>query len=70
MDLIDIKDRMSRIRFIFGKIKYGRTKYFYFSVLGLILVLAAIFLTIFFNQSLEIKRKDNILSHRYNRRSY
>ncbi len=65
MDLIDIKDRMSRIKFIFEKIKYGRTKYFYFSAIGLILVLTAIFSIIFFNQGLEIKRKDNILKSYY-----
>ncbi len=65
MNLTDIKERISRTKFIFEKIKYGRPRYFYFSIIGSILVLAAIFLIIFFNQSLEIKRKDNILKSYY-----
>ena len=67
MDLIDIKDRINRIRFFFEKIKYGRSKHFYLSVIGLILVLIVLFLVIFFNQSLEIKRKDNILKSYYSK---
>jgi len=65
MDLIDIKDRLDRIKFFFRRIKYSRTKNFYFSIIGLILVLVGIFLAIYFNQSLEIKRKENILKSYY-----
>ena len=65
MDLIDLKDRISRLRFFFEKIKNSRTKNFYFSIIGLIVVVTAIFLAIYFNQSLEIKRKENILKSYY-----
>lgn len=65
MNLLDFKEKISRVRFFIDKIKYRRKKHFYFIVPGFIFLIATSFIVIFINQQLEIKRKDNILESYY-----
>ncbi len=65
MSLIDIKEKISRLRFFVDKVKYKREKHFYFAVFGLILCLAGFFTIIYINQQVDIKRKENILKSYY-----
>jgi len=65
MALLDIKEKISRVRFLMDKFKYKRSKHFYFAVFGLLFLLVVIFAVIFINQQVEIKRKENILKSYY-----
>lgn len=65
MSLIDIKEKISRVRFFIDKVKYKREKHFYFAIFGLIFCLAGFFTIVYINQQVEIKRKENILRSYY-----
>ena len=65
MDSLNIKEKLSRIRFFIDKIKYRREKHFYIAVSGLLLLMVVFFTVVFINQRLEIKRKENILKSYY-----
>jgi len=65
MGLLGIKEKISRVRFLMDKVKYKRAKHFYFAVFGLLFLLAVVFVIIFINQQVEIKRKENILKSYY-----
>src|SRR4030043_1193974 len=65
MSLTDIKEKISRLRFVVDKVKYKREKHFYFAIFGLIFCLAGFFTIIYINQQVEIKRKENILKSYY-----
>ena len=65
MNLLDFKEKISRMRFFIDKIKYSRKRHFYFIVPGFIFLITISFIVIFINQQLEIKRKDNILKSYY-----
>jgi len=65
MNLMDIKEKISRARFFMDKIRYKREKHFYFAIFGLIFCLAAFFTIVYINQQVEIKRKENILRSYY-----
>ena len=65
MNLLDLKEKISRVRFFIDRIRYKRKRHFYLIVPGFIFLIAAVFLIIFVNQQLEIKRKDNILRSYY-----
>lgn len=65
MGILDIKEKISRVRFLMDKVKYKRTKHFYLAVFGLLFLLAVVFAIIFINQQVEIKRKENILKSFY-----
>ncbi len=65
MSLIDIKEKINRIRFFMDRVRYKREKHFYLAVLGLFFCLVSLFIIIYVNQHVEIKRKENILKSYY-----
>src|SRR4030042_1984213 len=65
MSLMDIKEKISRLRFFVDKVKYKREKHFYFAIFGLIFCLVGFFTIVYINQQVEIKRKENILRSYY-----
>jgi len=65
MNLLDIKEKISRARFFMDKIRYKREKHFYFAIFGLIFCLVGFFAIVYINQQVEIKRKENILRSYY-----
>lgn len=65
MNLLDIKEKISRVRFFMDKVRYKREKHFYFAIFGLIFCLVGFFTIIYINQQVEIKRKENILRSYY-----
>src|SRR4030042_3304004 len=65
MSLMDIKEKISRLRFFVDKVKYKREKHFYFAIFGLIFCLVGFFTIVYINQQVEIKRKENILKSYY-----
>jgi len=65
MDLLNIKEKLSRIRFFIDKVRYKRGRHFYLTIFGLLFLMVTTFIFIFINQQLEIKRKENILKSYY-----
>lgn len=65
MNLFDIKEKIGRGRFFIDKIKYSRKRHFYFIIPGFIFLIITVFIFIYINQSIEIKRKENILKSYY-----
>jgi competence protein ComEA len=65
LNLFDIKEKISRGRFCIDKIKYSRKRHFYFIIPGFIFLIITVFIFIYINQSIEIKRKENILKSYY-----
>ena len=65
MSLLNMKEKISRIRFFFDKVKYKRGRHFYLTVFGLLFLIITLFTAVFINQQVEIKRKENILKSYY-----
>ena len=65
MSLLDVKEKIGRIRFFIDKVKYKRGRHFYLTVFGLLFLIIALFTAVFINQKVEIKRKENILKSYY-----
>jgi competence protein ComEA len=65
MSLMDIKEKISRVRFFMDKVRYKREKHFYFAIFGLIFCLVGFFTMVYINQQVEIRRKENILRSYY-----
>src|SRR3972149_10585195 len=65
MNLLDLKEKISRARFFIDKVRYKREKHFYFAIFGLLFCLVAFFTIVYINQQVEIKRKENILRSYY-----
>ena len=65
MDLLNIKEKINKIRCMADRVKYSREKHFYQIVFGLLVFMAAIFSIVFINQRTDIKRKENILESYY-----
>lgn len=65
MSLLDIKEKVSRVRFLIDKVKYKRGKHFYLAIFGLLFLIVVLFTIVYINQQVEIKRKENILRSYY-----
>ncbi|HEY4662972.1 MAG TPA: helix-hairpin-helix domain-containing protein [Candidatus Humimicrobiaceae bacterium] len=65
MNLLDLKEKISRARFFIDKVRYKREKHFYFAIFGLIFCLVSFFTIVYINQQVEIKRKEDILRSYY-----
>jgi len=65
MSLLNTKERISRIRFFFDKVKYKRGRHFYLTIFGLLFLIITLFTAVYINQQVEIKRKENILKSYY-----
>jgi len=65
MSLLDVKEKIGRIRFFIDKVKYKRGRHFYLTVFGLLFLIVTLFTAVFINQKVEIKRKENILKSYY-----
>lgn len=65
VDIINIKEKISRLKCIMDRVKYRREKHFYLTVFGLPIFIVVVFSIIFVNQRMDIKRKENILESYY-----
>jgi len=65
MRFIDIRELLSRIKFLANNLKYNSRKHFYLSTLCLVAVLVLIFTVVFIKQRAEIIRKENIVRSFY-----
>jgi competence protein ComEA len=65
MNFIDIRELLSRIRFLANNLKYNSRKHFYLTTLCLVAVLVLIFTAVFIKQRTEIIRKENIVRSFY-----
>jgi competence protein ComEA len=65
MNFIDIRELLSRIRFLANNLKYNSKKHFYLTTLCLVAILVLVFTVIFIKQRTEIIRKENIVRSFY-----
>ncbi len=61
MDLIEIKEKINKIRFFIENIRYKRGKNLYVAIFFLILLISTVFSIVLIVQKKEINKKDNIL---------
>ena len=66
MDLIDLKEKIGRIRCILDRIRYKKGKHLYLAIFFMIFLMIASFLFIFISQRQQINTKENILKSYYN----
>ncbi|MFC2159339.1 helix-hairpin-helix domain-containing protein [Actinomycetota bacterium] len=62
---IDIREILSKIRFLANNLKYNSRKHFYLTTVCLVVVLVLIFTAVFTKQRTEIIRKENIVRSFY-----
>ncbi len=60
-----MREIIDKVRFFIDKIKYGRGKNFYITVVVLLILIITVFSVIYINLQIEIKRKENILKSYY-----
>ena len=65
MELIDLKDRFNRIRFLFSNIRYYRPKHLYISILLIVIIISVSTVALFLKQKNEMRQKENILKSYY-----
>ncbi len=65
MNSIDIRELLSRIRFLANNLKYNSRKHFYLATLCLVVILVLVFTAVFIKQRTEIIRKENIVRSFY-----
>ena len=65
MNFIDIRELLSRIRFLANNLKYNSRKHFYLTTLCLVVILVLVFTAVFIKQRTEIIRKENIVRSFY-----
>ncbi len=65
MNFINIKELLSRIRFLANNIKYNSRKHFYLTTLCLVVILVLIFTVVFIRQRTHIIRNENIVRSFY-----
>ena len=65
MNSIDIRELLSRIRFLANNLKYNSRKHFYLTTLCLVVILVLVFTAVFIKQRTEILRKENIVRSFY-----
>jgi competence protein ComEA len=66
MDLIDLKEKIGKIRCVLDRIRYKKGKHLYLAVFFMIFLIISSFLIIFIFQRQEINTKENILKSYYN----
>ena len=65
MDLIDLKEKIGKIRCILDRIRYKKGKHLYLAIFFMIFLMITSFLFIFIFQRQQINTKDNILKSYY-----
>jgi competence protein ComEA len=65
MDLIDLKEKISKIRCILDRIRYKKGKHLYLAIFFMIFLMVISFLFIFISQRRQIDTKENILKSYY-----
>ncbi|MCL5069650.1 MAG: ComEA family DNA-binding protein [Actinobacteria bacterium] len=65
MDLIDLKEKIGKIRCILDRIRYRKGKHLYLAIFFIIFLMIASFLFIFIFQKQQINTKENILKSYY-----
>ena len=65
MDLIDLKEKIGKIRCILDRIRYKKGKHLYLAIFFMIFLMIASFLFIFIFQRQQINTKENILKSYY-----
>lgn len=65
MDLIDLKEKIGKIRCVLDRIRYKKGKHLYLAIFFLIFLMIALFLFIFIFQRQQINTKENILKSYY-----
>ena len=65
MDLIDLKEKIGKIRCILDRIRYKKGKHLYLAIFFVIFLMIASFLFIFIFQRQQINTKENILKSYY-----
>lgn len=65
MDLIDLKEKISKIRCILDRIRYKKGKHLYLVIFFIIFLMVISFLFIFISQRRQIDTKENILKSYY-----
>jgi len=66
MDLIDLKEKIGKIRCILDRIRYKKGKHLYLAIFFMIFLMIVSFLFIFIFQRQQINTKENILKSYYN----
>jgi len=65
MDLIDLKEKIGKIRCILDRIRYKKGKHLYLAIFFMIFLMVASFLFVFIFQRQQINTKENILKSYY-----
>src|SRR3989304_6775715 len=65
MDLIDLKEKIGKIRCLLDRIRYKKGKHLFLAIFFIICVMIASFLFIFIFQRQQINTKENILKSYY-----
>ena len=65
MDLIDLKEKIGKIRCVLDRIRYKKGKHLYLAIFFMIFLMIASFLFIFIFQRQQINTKENILKSYY-----
>jgi competence protein ComEA len=65
MDLIDLKEKIGKIRCILDRIRYKKGKHLYLAIFFMVFLLITSFLIIFIFQRQQINTKENILKSYY-----
>ena len=65
MNIINIKEKIIRLKCMLDRVKYRREKHFYLTVFGLPIFIVVVFFIIFVNQKMDIRRKENIIESYY-----
>jgi len=66
MELIDLKEKIGKVRCILDRIRYKRGRHLYLAIFFMIFLMAASFLYIFISQKQQINTKENMLKSYYN----
>ena len=65
MDLIDLKEKIGKVRCILDRIRYKKGKHLYLAIFFMIFLMIASFLFVFIFQRQQINTKENILKSYY-----
>ena len=65
MNLIDIREIFSRIKFLANNLRYNSRKHFYLTTACLVVIIVLVFTVVFIKQRIEIARKENIVRSFY-----
>ncbi len=60
VNLIDIREILSRIKFYANNLRYNSRKHFYLTTACLVVIIVLVFTAVFIKQRIEIARKENL----------